>query len=306
MGIFDFLKKKTKYKTVFCGLDNSGKSTIISFIQEGKFVEHTPTMGKKKIEMQLGGTRFSLFDMGGQEDFRDLWMNEIKTAKLIVYVIDKSDINRFKEAQFELQKIFSAISNENVNILILGNKHDLKNSANLGQIIKEFNLFEYDNFEIMDISAKTGYGMADAFIKFYSLLTGENLKKNVFAKAVSVFDNSGDPIVTEVSNMVEIEKKVIEGGFLVALTQFSSNFDERKDISVITYESQSDGTFIVAKSKSFIGSLLWTQDLGSTIENSTDALKDLLEHLESTCQYNQNKDKENVTFHVRHFVTNLM
>ncbi|MHA1476274.1 MAG: ADP-ribosylation factor-like protein, partial [Promethearchaeota archaeon] len=39
------MKRKTKNKSIFCGLDSSGKSTIISFLQEGRFVEHVPTMG---------------------------------------------------------------------------------------------------------------------------------------------------------------------------------------------------------------------------------------------------------------------
>ena len=104
MGIFDALRRKTRQKAVFLGLDNSGKSTIISFLQSGKFVEHTPTMGKKMSEMDIGGTRISLYDMGGQKDFRELWMGEAKTAKVIVFVVDRAAPERFVEARGELRQ----------------------------------------------------------------------------------------------------------------------------------------------------------------------------------------------------------
>ena len=99
MGIFDAIKRKTDYKAVFLGLDSSGKSTIISFLQTGRFVEHVPTMGKKMSEIDVCGARLSLFDMGGQRDFRDLWLGEVKTARCVVFVIDRSNPERFSEAE---------------------------------------------------------------------------------------------------------------------------------------------------------------------------------------------------------------
>src|SRR5271157_4360161 len=99
MGFFRLLGKENASKVVVLGLDNSGKSTILSFLKDGKFIPHVPTMGKQKQDMQIGNTRISLFDMAGQKDFRDLWFGEIKQAKVVMFVIDTADQARFAEAK---------------------------------------------------------------------------------------------------------------------------------------------------------------------------------------------------------------
>ncbi|NMC08632.1 MAG: GTP-binding protein [Candidatus Lokiarchaeota archaeon] len=302
MGLFDIFKRKSNHKAIFVGLDNSGKSTIISFLQEGKFVEHTPTMGKKNVDMEIGGTRMSLFDMGGQQDFRGLWLGELKNAKVVTFVIDAAAPQRFAEAKKELETLLPAIKEQKIHLLILANKHDIPGAVSLSKIITEFKLFDVDNFEIMEISAKTGYGMADAFAKFYTLLTGEKVKKNVLAKAISVFDKGGTPIVTTY-NRNEIERVAIEGGFLVAITQFSKMKMNEDEESIITFESEKNGTFIVAKSKNLIGSVLWTADLGVPLEQSKSALKELLSHLETNASCS---DTNSIAFHVEHYCTNII
>jgi small GTP-binding protein len=302
MGLFDIFKRKTSHKAVFLGLDNSGKSTIISFLQDGKFIEHTPTMGKKNVDMEIGGTRMSLFDMGGQQDFRGLWLGELKNTKVVVFVIDAAATQRFPEAKKELDTLLPAIKNLKIHLLILANKHDIPGSVSLSKLITEFKLFDVDNFEIMEISAKTGYGMADAFAKFYTLLTGEKVKKNVLAKALSVFDKGGTPIVTTY-NKNEIERVAIEGGFLVAITQFSKMKMNEDDQSIITFESEKNGTFVVAKSKNLIGSVLWTADLGVPLEQSKVALKEMLAHLETNASCS---DMNSIAFHVEHYCTNII
>lgn len=305
MGLFDIFRRRTNRKAVFVGLDNSGKSTIISFLQEGKFVEHTPTMGKRKSDMDIGGTRISLFDIGGQKDFRDMWLGELKSAKCVVFVIDKADTTRFQESRDELEKLLPTIRENNITLLILANKHDLKEAASLGTIIKEYSLFDLENFEVIEISAKTGYGMADAFVKFYSILTGEKIKKKKLTKAISVFDHGGVPIISHVDDDDDtIERKAIEGGFMVAISQFCNmKLGENEGTNIIAFESESNGTFLIARSSNFIASLLWREDLEIPMDQTKSALQDLLEHLEQFCK---DSNEEGVTFHVEHYITNLM
>ena len=79
-----FTKEK---KVIICGLDSAGKSTMVSFLQNGTFMEHTPTMGKELSTMEVQGIRINLMDMGGQKDFRDLWIGEANNAELEVNVV---------------------------------------------------------------------------------------------------------------------------------------------------------------------------------------------------------------------------
>ncbi|MHA1681087.1 MAG: ADP-ribosylation factor-like protein [Promethearchaeota archaeon] len=304
MGIFDRFRRKTNKKAVVIGLDNSGKSTLISFLQEGKFVEHTPTMGKRKLDLDIGGTRISLFDMGGQENFRAMWLGELKMAKVVLFVLDKSAPERFLEAKAEFDKIITMVQENHINLLILGNKHDVMGAASLGQVIEAFDLFKIDNFEIIDISARTGYNIAEAFSKLYSLLTGKQIKKTKLASAISVYNRGGVPIINQLEDVDDIERKAIEGGFLVAITQFCKmKLSDGEETSIIAFESKNSGTFLVAKSKHYISSLLWREDLKVPMEQSKEALMDLLEHLETTCDF---EDENSVAFHVEHYTTNMM
>ncbi len=300
MGIFNLLRRKTKHKAVFLGLDNSGKSTIISFLQSGNFVEHTPTMGKQKKDLEINGTRLSLCDMGGQSHFRKFWMDELQAAKCVVFVVDKSAPERFDEAKAELDKIITAIKQKDIKLLILANKYDLPNSVAIEDLIVKFSLFEVDNFEIVDISAKTGYNMAEAFTKFYSALTGKVIRKKVFTNAVSIYNAGGVPIVMHSSG--DINGLILEGGFLSAITSFSQMKIE--GANTIQFKSEENGTFIVAKSKHFIGSIFWNDDLLVPVEQTEAALKDLLSHLESTITDFQNDN--NIEFQVQQYSTNLM
>ena len=90
-----FLKDK---KVVICGLDNAGKTTMVSFLQKGTFIEHTPTMGKEQSMIEVQGIRINLMDMGGQKDFRSLWLGEMKDAQCVIFMLDASAPERFCEA----------------------------------------------------------------------------------------------------------------------------------------------------------------------------------------------------------------
>ena len=296
MGLFDRIRRRTNLKTVICGLDNSGKTTIVNFLKEGRFVPTTPTMGKEKQEIIVAGTKLELFDMGGQSAFRSIWLGEMKDSKCVLWVIDRSDLDRIQESRREFEKILPMAEKHKVKILIAANKVD-KNGMSIKDLIEIFELQKVDNFEIMEVSAMTGKGMVDLFTKFYSILTGKVIKKNVVAKAITIYDNSGIPLVLN-SNDQKVDEQILEGGFLSAITAFANM---KMADSNIKFESQ-DGTFLIMRSKKYIGALLWTDDLDTPLEYSEDALKDLLDHLETT----STGDQQDVELKVAHYATNLM
>jgi small GTP-binding protein len=301
MGLFNFLKRSVKNKAMFTGLDNSGKSTIISFLQEGRFVEHVPTMGKDLTEMEVQGAKITFFDMGGQSHFRQMWLGEMDNTKCVVFVIDMSDSKRLPEAKEELKKLLPIIIKKKVKLLIFANKHDIKlPDINLGTIIQDFDLDKIDNFEIVEISAKTGYGMTDAFVKFYSILTGQVIKKSVVASAISIYNEGGIPLTIQASNDEEFNAKVLEGGFLAAITAFAKT---KIFNSSVKFESEDDGTYIILRSENLIGALLWKKDLNIPINVSEEALKELMAHLETLQVY---KSIDTITPIVQQYCTNLM
>jgi len=76
MGIKDILKRvfTKEKKIVITGLDSAGKTTMISFLQNGTFMEHAPTMGKELSQIEVQGIRINVMDMGGQKDF--IWVGK--------------------------------------------------------------------------------------------------------------------------------------------------------------------------------------------------------------------------------------
>jgi small GTP-binding protein len=305
MGFFRLLGKESASKVVVLGLDNSGKSTILSFLQDGKFTPHVPTMGKQKKDLQIGNTRISLFDMGGQKDFRDLWFGEIKQAKVVMFVIDAADQDRFAEAKDALGSVLDGVKKACAKLLVLANKRDLLGAASMPEIISAFDLINVDNFEVLEVSAKTGYGMADAFSKLYSMLTGQQIHKSKMAKAISLFNYGGVPILSQFDRDQDaVETKSIEGGFLMAITCFANMKMCSDETKVITFESAGHGTFIVARSLHYIGSLLWDKSLGVPIEHSKSAVKEMVEHLETVVS--NPEDDSSVAFAMQQYVTNLI
>jgi hypothetical protein len=81
------------------------------------------------------------------------------------------------------------------------------------------------------------------------------VKKSV-ASAISIFNNSGIPIITQAKNENELNREIINGGFFSAVSNFAKLGLGLNDASV-KFESPSTGVFIIRRSEHFIASILW-------------------------------------------------
>ncbi|NVM55145.1 MAG: 50S ribosome-binding GTPase [Candidatus Helarchaeota archaeon] len=90
-------------KTVFIGLDNSGKTSIL-YTLEGKFAQIAnikPTIRFTRTDFNILGLPIKIWDMGGQEQYRIEYLSKEKFfigTDLLFYVIDVQDTNRFTES----------------------------------------------------------------------------------------------------------------------------------------------------------------------------------------------------------------
>jgi GTPase SAR1 family protein len=95
--------KNTK-KIVLMGLDNSGKTSIVLCLKGVKslssFSAIKPTRGFKINKFATLGSKFTIWDFGGQEIFREDYFKNFKThikgASKLIYVIDIQDRDRFQ------------------------------------------------------------------------------------------------------------------------------------------------------------------------------------------------------------------
>ncbi len=301
MGLFDIIKKvftKDK-KIVICGLDNAGKSTLVSFLENGTFIEHTPTMGKEQTTIVVQGVKVNIVDMGGQKDFRSLWLGETEDAECVIFMIDASARHRFEEAKEELIKLTPLL--EKKPLIILANKHDLKDVAQISEIIESLELQKFRSFEIIPISSKTGFGIVSAFSKIYLKLTGKKLSKRVAPKALTVFDQGGIPLTTQEGKTTDLE--ILRGGLYSAISSFvKESFDRELN------QLKLDGYVIILKrSTHLMGSIIIEEHNSIDITEAENRLGELLAHLENMCPEldNEELDNEKIDYLTQQFATNL-
>ncbi|MBY9014205.1 MAG: GTP-binding protein [Candidatus Lokiarchaeota archaeon] len=273
MGIKDILKRvfTKEKKIVITGLDSAGKTTMISFLQNGTFMEHTPTMGKELSQIEVQGIRINVMDMGGQKDFRDLWIGEASTAECVIFMIDAGARERFNEAKDELWKLSSIFKKKP--LIVLANKYDLQPIASISEIIAALNLKDLPSFEVLPISCKTGYGIVKAFMKMYYKLTGKQLTQKTSLRAITIFDQGGIPL-TSSSN-----KDILQGGLFTAI----HNFVRESFNSELDQLKMGEHLILFKRSKHLMGSIIVNDNDNVDIKEAESGLNDLLLHLEHMC-----------------------
>jgi len=68
--------------------------------------------------------------MPGQQSFRNKWLKGIQDSNIIVYMLDAANQRRFEESKEELWNIIGNLGEDDVPLLVLGNKSDLINHPN--------------------------------------------------------------------------------------------------------------------------------------------------------------------------------
>jgi len=102
-----FSKKEKTVKVVCCGLDNSGKTTIINHLKPKKqqSQEITPTVGFSVEHFSKNNIAFTVFDMSGQSKYRGIWENFFVDVHAVVFVIDSADRMRIAVVKDELENL---------------------------------------------------------------------------------------------------------------------------------------------------------------------------------------------------------
>ena len=101
-----FRRRMREIDITVCGLSNAGKTTIVKYLETGRFVETQPTMGINRGEtIQFEKLEINIFDLGGQEDFQILWPEINEKSDGVVFFFDKNDIMNFETARETINKI---------------------------------------------------------------------------------------------------------------------------------------------------------------------------------------------------------
>ena len=120
------------------GLDGSGKTHVLYCLQLGEPLTHSiPTIGFNVEQIKCKNTRIQAWDLGGQHKLREMWSYYYDEVSGVIFVVDSADPDRFDEARIELQRILTDRRLENLPILVLANKQDMKGYAASVDEVKE-------------------------------------------------------------------------------------------------------------------------------------------------------------------------
>ena len=123
----------------------------------GVFDEDTiPTIGFNYRRLKKGNVSLNVWDLGGQDRFRDSWEKYCRSSDVIVYVVDSVDLGAMDEARTQLHKLLEWPSLQSVPLLILGNKNDLEGALTEEELIEELSLRRVTNRTVacFSVSAK--------------------------------------------------------------------------------------------------------------------------------------------------------
>ena len=89
----------SEYSVLLLGLDNAGKTTLLSAIKSiylpsgpPTAQKTVPTVGQNVGTVDLGDMLLKIWDVGGQHSLRRLWKSYYQSCHAIIFVIDSSDI----------------------------------------------------------------------------------------------------------------------------------------------------------------------------------------------------------------------
>lgn len=151
-------------KILMLGLDNAGKTTILYKLKLNKIKTSAPTVGFNVETVSFRNVKFNMWDVGGQDRLRPLWRHYFPATTALIFVVDSQDMERLNEAKEELYSIIGDKEMENVVLLVLANKQDLKGAMNPQEISDYLELKAHLDSQLWCVigsNALTGQGLVE-------------------------------------------------------------------------------------------------------------------------------------------------
>ena len=169
------MTKPILVKVITTGDGGVGKTTLLHRYVEGHFMAETRiTLGVdfflKEVKAERKKILLQIWDFGGQEHFRPLLSNYALGARGALLLFDLTRPSSLE--QIEQWVNICRKDNPDIPILLIGAKLDLKDSISIDDEYAKTFIEQFDFFNYLKISSKTGENVNLAF----KLLAKEILK----------------------------------------------------------------------------------------------------------------------------------
>lgn len=186
-----------EYSILLLGLDNAGKTTLLSSIKTlysstpAPSKPTVPTVGQNVSTIDLSDMYLKIWDVGGQHALRSMWTNYYSVCHAIVFVVDgcdvgdgdfvlpvdntsvvngHSDVGRLEECRKTLEEVLSHPSTASIPLLVLANKQDREDCVETVRIKEGLvrRVFEGErgggvrDSRVLPVSALKGDGVREA------------------------------------------------------------------------------------------------------------------------------------------------
>ncbi|KAL8728629.1 MAG: hypothetical protein Q9166_005283 [cf. Caloplaca sp. 2 TL-2023] len=100
-SLYLYATSKEEYSLLLLGLDNAGKTTLLSAIKSlyntspnvATIAQKTvPTVGQNVSTIELPDMYLKIWDIGGQLSLRNLWKSYYASAHAVIFVVDSTDL----------------------------------------------------------------------------------------------------------------------------------------------------------------------------------------------------------------------
>ena len=180
-------------KILILGDSSVGKTSLLLQYADGYFPTiYVATIGieykVKKININGADINLQIWDTAGEERFRSITQNYMKGADGILYVYDITQKSSFDNLKTWIRQ--SEEITEGFKKIIVGNKSDLENERRIQkETVQKF--CDDRNIKGIEVSAKAGTKVSEAFETLAKLIIGDKSKDEIIRKYTTLNKERG-------------------------------------------------------------------------------------------------------------------
>jgi ADP-ribosylation factor-like protein 2 len=169
MGLLTIIRKQklrdNALRILILGLDNAGKTTILTSLLGEDITQISPTLGFSIRTVQFDGFKLDIWDVGGQKTLRSYWRNYFESTDGLIWVVDATDHVRMQDSREALHALLLEERLMGADLLVLANKTDIPGCLTSAQVQSILLLDDIrgHRWRIFEVSAVTGRNIRAGF-----------------------------------------------------------------------------------------------------------------------------------------------